>query len=101
MTVESYKTGIPIDRFVLQLSKRYYKSPTDWIQNALAAFPMKSEIIDQDSEGKPLHHENGKENEPVYRIMFHPGEGSVKKGDEAVVAGFVRLIQAMLDAYKA
>ncbi len=100
MTVESYKTGIPIDRFVLQLSKRYYKSPTDWIQKALAAFPMKSEIIDQDSEGKPLHHENGKENEPVYRIMFHPGTGSVQKNDEAIVAGFSGLIKAMSDAYK-
>lgn len=101
MTVESYATGVPVDRFVLQLSKRYYASTIDRVQKALTAFPIKSEILDQDREGKPLHHENGKEDEPVYRIMFHPGEGTVKKNDEGVVAGFVGLIQSMVNAYKA
>ncbi len=101
MTVESYETGGPLDRFVLQLSKRYYESTIEGVRKALDAFPVKTELLDQDRGGKPFYHENGKENEPVFRIMFHPEAGMVGKNREAVVAGYSALIQAMLAAYRA
>jgi len=101
MTVESYETGVPFDRFVLQLSKRYYESTIEGVRKALDAFPVRAELLDQDRGGKPLYHENGKENEPVFRIMFYPEAGMVGKNREAVIAGFGALIQAMLAAYRA
>jgi len=101
MTVESYKTGLPLDRFVLQLSKRYYESTIEGVRKALDAFPVKVQLLDKDLAGKPFHHENGKENEAVFRIMFHPEAGMVGKNREAVVTGYSALIQAMLAAYRA
>jgi hypothetical protein len=101
MTVESYETGVPLERFVLQISKRYFEGSIDIVTKALEDFPIKAEILDHDREGKPLYHENGKENEPVYRITFLPEVGSVVERREVIVAGFCVLIQAMMKAYNA
>ncbi len=88
MTVESYETGVPLDSFVLQISTRYYESTIEGVRKALDAFPVKTELLDRDRGGKPFYHENGKENEPVFRIMFHPEVGKVSKNHEDIVAGF-------------
>jgi hypothetical protein len=101
LTVESYKTGVPLDRFVLQLSKRYYESNIDIVKKAVSAFPIKAELIDVDPDGKPLYHENGNENEPVYRIHFYPGNEDVTSKKDEIVKGFVALIENLKKAYNA
>lgn len=101
MTVESYKTGEPLDRFILQISKRYYDLKIDLVKKALSAFPIKTELIDQDADGNPLHHENGKENEPVYRIHFYPGNLDMAAKRDEIVNGFIALIESLKEAYSA
>jgi len=101
ITVESYKTGGPIDRFVLQLSKQYYETKIDLVKKALSAFPIKTELIDQDADGRPLYHENGKNNEPVYRIQFYTGNQDLATKQDEIVSGFVSLIESLKEAYSA
>lgn len=101
MTVESYESVIPLDRFVLQLSKQYYETKIDLVKKALSAFPIKNELLDHDADGKPLYHENGKENEPVYRIHFYPGNQDMAAKRDEIVSGFVSLIESLKEAYSA
>jgi len=101
MTVEAYETGVPLDRFVLQLSKQYYEAKIDIVKKALTAFPIKTELLDQDADGNPLFHENGKDNEPVYRIHFHPGNVDLEAKKDEIVGGFISLIESLKEAYSA
>jgi hypothetical protein len=95
LTVDSYDTGAGLDRFVLQLTKKYYQAAEDQIKEALKTFPVKAWLTATREDGTVLYHENGKQNEEVYRVYFDPDGSTLEAKKDAIVAGFGRLLEQL------
>lgn len=93
LTVDSYETGAALDLFVLQLTKKYYEASEAQINEALNTFPVKAWMTSTREDGTVLYHENGKQNEEVYRIYFSPAGSTLEGQKDAIVAGFCRLLE--------
>lgn len=99
MTAEPFETGIPLDRFVLQLGKQHYESGIETVRKALAAFPVKAELVELDRLGKPVYPGDGKGNEAVYRVSFMPEPDMAEPKRDEIVVGFVCLMESLKAAY--
>ncbi|GAB1455858.1 hypothetical protein MASR2M48_11650 [Spirochaetota bacterium] len=97
LTVDSYETGAGLDQFVLQLTKLHYEAAKATLDEALQAFPVKARMTSTRDDGTVFFHENGKQNEKVFRIYFAPDSKTLEPQKDAIVAGFARL----LDLFKA
>jgi hypothetical protein len=100
LTVDSYRTGAPLGGFVLELGRKHYQDTRAAVEAAVDAFPIRAKLVEARDGGAPLYHESGKENEPVFRILFEPEEGAVKARRDPVTKGFAALIRALKDAYR-
>jgi hypothetical protein len=89
--VDSYEEGNVLEQFVLQLDKGIYEKGIDEIKTVLGAFEGRASITDTDEKGRQLHHPNGKEDEPVYRIYF---TGPAKEEDTDI-KGLGTLLQTL------
>lgn len=96
LTVTSYEEGMPVPSFILQISKDKYMKHVDQIRSVLQKFPVQVVLDDKDDTGKLFYHENGQNNEPVYRIWFP--EQSVP-GSDGLSKSFTSLIEELRTAF--
>ena len=93
LTVDSYETGAGLDRFVLQLTKKYYEASETQIKEILKTFPVVASMVATREDGTVLYHENGKQNEKVYRVYFDSDGSTLEAKKDAIVAGFGKLLE--------
>ncbi|MBA7513490.1 hypothetical protein ES705_05506 [subsurface metagenome] len=97
VTVTSYEDGALCDRFVLQLDKGVYERYFDKVKAALGVFEGRASISAVDGNGSQYFHPNGKDDEPVYRIMFEePAEEQDKD-----VNGMHALLEVLKEVFPA
>jgi len=101
MTAVSYETRVPLDRFILLLGKRHYEAGIDVIEDSVATFPIKAEILTPGGNEHPPYHENSEARELEYRILFHPEDADLVSKRDEIVAGFIVLLEVMKEAYSA
>jgi hypothetical protein len=99
LTVDAYETGAPLDRFVLQISKKYYAVGIEVVRTSLEACPLKAALTDTRPDGEMLFHENGKKNEPVYRITFTTELGKRNIQEEEMTSWFASFLETLKKAY--
>jgi len=92
ITVSSYEEAIPIKSFVLELTKAVYEARLDKVAASLAIFPIKAMCNDKSPEAKEYFHENGKNEEKVYRITFDIGQENLESKKEVIVKAFQSLL---------
>jgi len=96
LTVQSYDDPIPRGDFILQLAKPVYGKDISKIEEILRNFDVKARISDRDERGKPFYHENGKQNEEVYRISFQTSTKKLEFQDQTTITGqFIALLKAL------
>jgi hypothetical protein len=101
MPAVSYEARVPLDHFILLLGKRHYEAGIDVIEDAVATFPIKAELLTPGGKEHPPFYENGEAREAEYRILFHPGNADLVSKRDEIVAGFIVLLEAMKEAYSA
>jgi hypothetical protein len=100
LTVQSYENPISRDDFVLQLSKPVYGKGISKIEEILRNFVIKVRMSDSDERGKPFYHENGKQNEEVYRINFQTSTKKLELQDQTTITGqYIVLLKALKEIF--
>ena len=100
LTVQSYEDPIPRDDFVLQLSKPVYEKDISKIEEILRNFVIKAHMADRDERGKLYYHENGKQNEVVYRINFQTSATKLELQDQTTITGqYIVLLKALKEIF--
>ncbi len=83
VTTLSYDTAVPVDGFVLQISQPVYEKQLETIKVNLGNLVIPHNLKLSDDGGKPLYHENGKKDQPVFLITF-PGSGANLDDDKRI-----------------
>jgi hypothetical protein len=100
LTVQSYEDPISRGDFVLQLSTPVYEKGISKIEEILQNFVIKARMSDRDERGKPYYHENGKQNEEVYRISFQTSAKKLELQDQTTITGqFIALLKALKEIF--
>jgi hypothetical protein len=92
----SYETAEPMHDFIIQIAKPIYEQHLDLIKRNLSNMVIPYILQEVGLDGKPLYHENGKQNEPVYRILF-PSNGDELGSDKknSLHGQFANLLEVM------
>lgn len=97
----SYETAEPMHDFIIQIAKPVYEQNLDLIKRNLSGMVIPYVLQDAGPDGKPLYHENGKQDQPVYRILF-PDDGHELAPDKknSLQAQFASLLEVMRKVFR-
>jgi hypothetical protein len=92
----SYETAEPMHEFILQVAKPIYEQSIELIRRNLSSMVVPYVLQEVGPDGKPLYHENGKEDLPVYRILI-PDNGEQLSPDKrnTLQTQFANLLEVM------
>jgi hypothetical protein len=97
-----YGTTEPVHDFIIQIAQPIYEKHLDSLNRNLSNLAIPYVLQEVGTDGKPLYHENGKEDQPVYRILF-PDHGEALDDDRknSLQGQFANLLDVMKKAFLA
>jgi hypothetical protein len=97
----SYDSAEPAGAFIIQIAKPVYEQSLELIRRNLSSLVIPYVLQEAGPDGKPLYHENGKQDQPVYRIFF-PDDGEELASDmkNSLQAQFANLLEKMKKVFQ-
>lgn len=96
----SYETAQPMRDFIIQIATPVYEHNLEIIRRNLSSMVIPHVLQEVGPDGKPLYHENGKQDQPVYRILFPDNSEELAPDKKnSLQAQFANLLEVLRKAF--